>query len=97
MVIVTGVVVVRSSAAAAHQRAQHVLDFLGSPDDLSDLSSFEEAGIAGDEGESLGLGIGAVGDFEKSYEITIAAAFGTFGDIGGNADARSLSKIGLVG
>ena len=87
MLVVTGVIGVRSSTAPVHQAVQHASDLIGVVDDLSDLLRTEEAGIAGDEGESLGLGIGAVGDFEEPYEITVAATFGTFGDIGGNADA----------
>ena len=97
MLVVTGVIGTWSSTAPVHQVVQHASDLMGVVDDLSDLLSIEVPGIAGDEGEGLGLGIGAVGDFEEPYEITIATALGTFGDIGGNADTRSLSKIGLVG
>jgi hypothetical protein len=84
--VVTGVIGTRSSTAPVHQAVQHASDLIGVADDLSDLLSTEDPGIAGDEGESLGLGIGAVGDFQEFYKITIATAFGTFGDIGGNAD-----------
>jgi hypothetical protein len=63
-----------------HQAVQHASYLIGVVDDLSDLLSSKEAGIAGDEGEGLGLGIGAVGDFQKPYAVTIAASFRTFGD-----------------
>jgi hypothetical protein len=89
VLVVTGVIGTRSSTTPVHQVVQHASDLIGVADDLSDLLSTEDPGIAGDEGERLGLGIGAVGDFEEPYEITIAATFGTFGDIGGNANAST--------